>query len=105
MQDISTVKYYGITMLIDVLKGVAHKRIIDNKLNELAIFGIYKDMPREILRSIVEWMINEKLILKTKGKYPVLHSTYEWLHYSEIITEEVLPNMKKILPSPQQSVT
>lgn len=99
LQDISTVKYYGITMLIDVLKGVAHKRIIDNKLNELAMFGIYKDMPREILRSIVEWMINEKFILKTKGKYPVLHSTYEGLHYSEIITEGKLKELKTRIES------
>ena len=33
-------------------------------------------------------------ILKTKGKYPVLHSTYEGLHYSESITEGKLKKLK-----------
>ena len=36
-------------------------------------------------------------MLKTRGKYPVLHSTYEGLHYSEVITEEKLKEFKKYL--------
>jgi len=35
--------------------------------------------------------------LKTKGRYPVLHSTYEGLHYSEIITQNKLKKLKKYL--------
>lgn len=46
---------------------------------------------------IFEWMISERLILKTKGRYPVLHSTYEGLHYSEVITEDELSKLKNYL--------
>jgi DNA helicase-4 len=46
---------------------------------------------------MIEWMISEHLILKTKEKYPVLHSTYEGLHYSNVITEGKLKKLQKLL--------
>lgn len=45
----------------------------------------------------VDIMISEHYILQTKGKYPVLHSTSEGLHYSESITEGKLNKLKKYL--------
>lgn len=54
-------------------------------------------MPLEIIQSIIEWMIAEHYILKTKGKYPVLHSTYEGLHYRDSLTEGKLKKLKKYL--------
>ena len=42
-------------------------------------------------------MIKEHYTLKTKGQYPVLHSTYEGLHYSESITEGKLKKLRKHL--------
>lgn len=97
LQNISKVKFYGVTILTDVLKGVNSKRIFENKLDKLEEFGALKDMPRDTIKAVVEWMLSEHLMLKTKGKYPVLHSTYEGLHYSEIITEEKLKKLKKYL--------
>ena len=49
---------------------------------------------REDLITIIEWLIENKFILQTKGKYPVLHPTYEGMHYSETMTQNKL---KKIL--------
>lgn len=97
LQNISKVKFYGVTILTDVLKGVNSKKIFENKLDKLEEFGALKDMPRDTIKAVVEWMLSEHLMLKTKGKYPVLHSTYEGLHYSEIITEEKLKKLKKYL--------
>ena len=56
-----------------------------------------KELQYETVQSMIEWMISEHLILKTKENYPVLHSTYEGLHYSEVITERKLRNLKKHL--------
>lgn len=97
LQNISFIRYYGMTMLVDVLHGAENKRIFDNKLNKLPEFGIYRGMSRESIQSIVEWMLGEHYILKTKGRYPVLHSTYEGLHYSESITKDKLIELKKYL--------
>lgn len=84
-------------MLAEVLKGTDSKKISESKLDKLTEFGVLCDMPYETIKSVIDWMISEHLILKTKGKYPVLHSTYEGLHYSEWITEGKLKKLKKYL--------
>lgn len=97
LQNVSIVRFYGITMLVDVLTGNETKRIFENKLDKIQEFGMFKDIPRDIVQSIIEWMISQHLILKTKERYPVLHSTYEGLHYSEVFTENKLNKLKKYL--------
>lgn len=97
LQDMSKVRYYGITMLVDILRGVESKRILDNNLNQLAQYGALNDMPRDIIQAIIEWLIAEHYILKTKGQYPVLHSTYEGLHYSENTKKRKLNKLLQLL--------
>lgn len=98
LQNMSSVRFYGVTMLVDILRGVAsNKRIVDNKLDQIPEFGALNEMPGETIQSIIEWMIKEHYILKTKENYPVLHSTYEGLHYSESLTEGKLKKLKKYL--------
>lgn len=79
------------------MKGINNKKIFENQLHLLEEFGTLKEVPRETIMSAIDWMISEHLILKTKGKYPVLHSTYEGLHYSEKITAQHLKRLKKYL--------
>lgn len=79
LQDVSKVRYYGVTMLTDILRGANSKRILDNGLEMVPEYGMLKEIPRETIQNIIEWLINEHYILKTKEKYPVLHSTYEGL--------------------------
>lgn len=97
LQNVSRNKFYGATILVDVLKGVNNKRIFENQLHLVTEFGALKEMPHETIVAIIDWMISEHLILKTKGKYPVLHSTYEGLHYSEKITVSKLKRLKNYL--------
>lgn len=97
LQNISRVRYYGATVLAEVLKGTDSKKIFDSKLDKLPEFGALRDMPYDTIKAVVDWMIVEHLILKTKGKYPVLHSTHEGLHYSEVVTEGKLKRLKKYL--------
>lgn len=97
LQNVSHVRYYGAGMLADVLRGTVTKRIFDNKLDRIPEFGTLKEFQYETVLSIIEWMISEHLILRTKERYPVLHSTYEGLHYSEEMTEGKLKKLKKYL--------
>ena len=73
------------------------RKIFENKLDKLPEFGALQDMPYDTIKSIIEWMITEHLILKTKERYPVLHSTYEGLHYSEVMKEGKLKRLKDYL--------
>lgn len=102
LQNVSIIKYYGVSVLAGVLKGYNSKKIFDNELNQIREFGALEDLNFDTIKSIIEWMISEHLILKTKEKYPVLHSTYEGLHYSEVVTESKLKKLKKYL---EQEVT
>ena len=97
LQDVSRIRYYGVTVLSGVLRGLDMKKITDNRLNEVPEYGMYSDLSYYTVRKLIEWMISEHYILQTKGDYPVLHSTYEGLHYSESITEGKLRKLKKEL--------
>lgn len=97
LQNVSRIKFYGMTVFCEVLCGEENKRIRDNKLDKIPEYGIYKTLSGDAVRTVVDWMISEHYILKTRGKYPVLHSTYEGLHYSESITEGKLKKLKKRL--------
>lgn len=97
LQNVSRNKFYGVTILVDVLKGVNNKKIFENQLHLVTEFGALKEIPHETIVAVIDWMISEHLILKTKGKYPVLHSTYEGLHYSEKVTALKLKRLKKYL--------
>ena len=97
LQNVSKNKFYGVNVLADVLKGINNKKIFENQLHLVTEFGVLKDLPHETVVAVIDWMISEHLILKTKGKYPVLHSTYEGLHYSEKVTVSKLKRLKKYL--------
>ena len=58
---------------------------------------LLRDMTYDTAQATIEWMLTQHFILKTKERYPVLHSTYEGLHYSEYITEGKLKKLKQYL--------
>ena len=96
--------YFGITVLISVLRGGKRKQIIKHKLNEVPEYGIYADMSRDDIRAIVQWMINNHYMLKTKAKYPVLHPTYDGNHFDECITKKQIKELKKYLEDPNREI-
>ena len=60
-------------------------------------YGALKHIRREVLVSVIEWMIEQKFILKTKGAYPVLHPTYDGMHYAETMTNAKLKKLQVYL--------
>ena len=98
LSQISEKRYYGTNILVDVLRGAHSKRIEDAGLNRLTEYGKLKQLNRDDLTFIIEWLIKNHFILKTKHPlYPVLHPTYEGTHYSEIITKNKLNKLLELL--------
>ena len=97
LSDISQRHYYGVTVLTDVLRGSENKRIKSDKLDLVSEYGKLEHIKRERVVAIIEWLIEQKYILQTKGPYPVLHPTYEGTHYSESITSGKVRNLIKVL--------
>ena len=96
--------YFGISILISVLCGGHRKQIIKYNLTEVQEYGIYANMSRDDMRAIIQWMINNHYILKTKAKYPVLHPTYNGNHIDECITKKQLKDLKKYLEDPNREI-
>ena len=98
LSHISEKHYYGVTILVDVLRGAQSKRITDAELDKIPEYGKLGMLDRESVVCIVEWLLEQHYILKTKHpKYPVLHPTYEGMHYKESITEELLKELAEKL--------
>jgi DNA helicase-4 len=97
LSHISEKKYYGITVLVDVLKGSQSKKIKEAHLDEIPEYAVLQAVNREDLTSMVEWLIDNHFILQTKGAYPVLHPTYDGIHYDETITSGKLKKLLEYL--------
>ena len=93
LQNVSRIRYYGITMLIDILCGMDTERIRKYRLFSVPEYGALKNWKREEVQTLVEWLLSEHFILKTKERYPVLHPTYEGMHYAETISEYKLKKL------------
>ena len=98
LTNVSKQNFYGKTMLIDVLRGSKSKKIFDKDMYKIPEYGVLSTVDRDSLTLIVEFLIDEKFILQTKNKkYPVLHPTYNSLHYADTIKKSTLIRLKKLL--------
>ena len=93
LSHISEKRYFGATMLVDVLRGAKSKRIIDAQLDTIPEYKKLKSIDRESLNAIIEWLIDNHFILQTKGLYPVLHPTYDGLNYKDTMTSAKLKKL------------
>ncbi|MCD7828338.1 MAG: UvrD-helicase domain-containing protein [Clostridiales bacterium] len=105
LSHISEKRYYGIGILADVLRGANSKRLTDAGLNNLPEYGKLKQVHRDNLIVIIEWLIENHFILKTKHpKYPVLHPTYDGMHYYKTMTPNKLKKLQSILQEGQPEI-
>ena len=97
LSDVSQKKYYGATILIDVLRGSQNKRVLSDGLDDCKGYGKLAGVRREDVQFLVEWLIENEYIRQTRGPYPVLHPTYNGEHYGEVITRQKLQALKRKL--------
>lgn len=97
LQNVSNVRYYGVTMLVDVLTGTTTKKLFEAKLNAIPEFGKLNAVSKDDLHAVIDWLVMNNFILQTKGQYPVLHPTYNGLHYDEKMTLKQLKQLKRHL--------
>ena len=97
LSDISARRYYGTEMLLDVLRGSPNERLTAGSLDRTEGYGALKGLSREALSFILEWMIANGYMLRTKGRYPVLHPTDRGLHYSANVSPQKLHALKRAL--------
>lgn len=97
LSDISENNFYGISILASVLHGSKSERIQKAHLDTVSEYGLLSGLRIEDITTIIEWLIENKYILRTKSRYPVLHPTYQGTHYSETLTVGKLKKLAAIL--------
>lgn len=102
LSDISMHRFYNTDTLIDVLRGSSSEQFKDETLANAEGYGKLHNISREDLSFMIEWQIKNKFILKTREKTPVLHPTYNGIHYGSVITKSRLNNLKRRLEETEQ---
>lgn len=97
IKEINEIKFFGKTVIINVLRGSLSKIMKENKLDQLKGYGSLKDVPREHLDLIMDWLISEQFIYQRGGKYPVIHMAYNGNNYNETLTLTHLRKLAQLL--------
>lgn len=63
---------FGITIVAEVLKGSAVKKLLQMKLNTLPTYGAMRDTTLEEIKDLINRLIAEDYLYLTQGKYPVV---------------------------------
>ena len=102
LSHVSEKHYYGVSTLVDVLRGSQSKKILGAGLDSVAEYGQLKYLSRDDLVMILDWLIENKFIVKTKGQYPVLHPTYNSMHFDESVTAGTIKKLHGCLSEPKE---
>lgn len=67
-----TKERYGISVLIDILRGMTGPKIINDKLNELTTYGIMKEYSSKFIRDFIKILIEYGYVSLKDGTYSML---------------------------------
>ncbi|MDR7856859.1 DNA helicase RecQ [Tissierella sp.] len=66
---------YGLTMIIQVLRGSRNKRLLEFGLDNVSTYGIMKEYGENSLREIIMTLVSKGYVYITADKFPVLKLT------------------------------
>ena len=67
-----TREQYGISVLVDILRGFKGPKIIQNRLNKLTTYGIMKDYSSKFIRDLIKTLLDLGYINLKEGTYSML---------------------------------
>ena len=85
---------YGLTTVIQVLRGSKNKRLLEAELDKVSTYGIMKEYGENTLREIIMTLVSMGYIYITTDKYPVLRLT---ANAGKVLKGEVKVHHKKHL--------
>ena len=63
---------YGISVIVDILKGIKGPKIIDNELFNITTFGIMKGSNTSFIKAIINEMLKKNIVSLKEGTYSIL---------------------------------
>lgn len=68
---------YGITMIIDILRGAKNQKLLSKGLDDNSQYGVLSDVTIPRLRQIIQELLSEGYLILSEDTYPTLKLT-EW---------------------------
>jgi len=99
---ISEKRFFGITVLVNTLRGSKSKELAKYGLTDVEEYGCCSGMSAPELKAIIQWLLDNHFLLKTRGPYPVLHMTSEGNNYEEELTPQKIKKLIKYLDDPNR---
>ena len=72
---IRTEERFGVSHIVNVLRGSRAKRVIETGHDKLSVYGIARDFSKDEITSISRQLIDGGLLAKASGEYPTLSVT------------------------------
>jgi ATP-dependent DNA helicase RecQ len=69
-------RFFGKTMIIDILRGSKNEKIRSYGFDSLSAFGIMSDVSTQRIRLILDHLIDESILFVEEGEYPVITLGY-----------------------------
>ena len=63
---------YGAAHIADVLRGSRAQKILDRNHDTLSTYGLLKDMRKDAIISMIDQLVDQQLLQRDTGEYPVL---------------------------------
>lgn len=104
LEHISINRFYNVAILISTVRGINLRQMEMDNLKSVPEFGKLAEMKRDDIRAIVEWLIDNHFILRTKQYYSTLHPTYAGRHFEDTATLKGLKDIKKYLEDPTREI-
>lgn len=96
---------FGQNYVIDVLRGSQAKQILQNKHEELSVYGIVSDYSANELKELFQSLVNLDYITKETGKYPTYFITPKGKEFLQANTTLELPKPEVLLTETSTSKT
>ena len=75
VKHVSQKKFYGVTMITSILKGGQKSKKSDVAFEQLPEYGVLYNIGSSYIEGTIHWLVINGYLLRTKGRYPVLHIT------------------------------
>lgn len=102
--NISEISFFDISTLISVLTGNSVKNVQQYNLDQVPEYGACKSLTRDELRAVIQWLLDNHFMIKTKENYPKLHPTYESNNFDDTMEQSMLKKLKSYLEDPTREV-
>ncbi|HBJ1649500.1 DNA helicase RecQ [Clostridium botulinum] len=91
---------YGISVLIDILKGFKGPKIIQNNLDKVTTYGIMKEYGSSLIKDLINSLLNQGYVDLKEGTYSMLklnQRSYKVLKNKEKVIFKILNKEESIL--------